>query len=792
MAQKFSAKNLTQSEREQIARGLFTVDNKKGDELHGLCPFHDDTKPSFSYNTKKDVSHCLACDDGDGDLIDLYSHANGLGKREGYKAFCEEFDTTKVGKKKTSKSRKKTTSKPSQPKIIPQTSWNALPPLPPTSANFCKDKFGWSDEVIKKFDLRLTPEKKPGPSPRVAIPVYDDAGHLRNIRLYLPNAKSKDDKVVSWGVGYGSGRLFPTPSLWTDSPQILLCEGEKDTLCALSYGFNAVTQTCGVKSWKKEHTGHFADRDVIICYDADKPGLDNAEKRARELVKVAKSVRIIQWPGFMPYVEKHGEDLTDFFVKHGKSVADFKDLLATAITVSKPAHPEDDEGYKRFFGGKHGRRFMPMLLAEAMMVDIEVVSDPDTEQLYRWNGKYWEDYKISYLRSKALVMLGEEGTSARANDAASIVRDLSTLKYGRKMNDQPDLVCLRNGMFNIQTRKLSPFDRDHYASFMIDIDYDPDNPQPCKRWEKFLDETIECGAVINEVQKFFGYCLTRETRHEKALLLIGPGGDGKSKLLDILQAMVGEENCSAASMGALEDQFYVSMLIDKLVNVSTEVESKAFSSDIFKAIVSGDRICAAFKQKDPFTFRPWCKLAFSSNKFPRIRDNSDGFFRKIMVVEMNQQFVKTGKDDKFLGEKLLAELSGIFAWALDGLNLLQEVGFSEPPALKAALLDYRTSNNPVIGFVNECIDIQNQSDDMVQKNIVYRAYKNYCRDSGYRALGKEHFGKELKHLIPDIRTGRRKVEGREWCYMGIRLIGEALSPPLSSWPDSNKEGKEND
>lgn len=788
----FSAKDLSQSERERIARELFDVDSAKGDQLHGLCPFHDETKPSFGYNTKKDVYNCFSCDAA-GDLIDLWSHRKGLDKKPGYKAFCEEFDNS--GTARTSRKKKKTTSKPSKKpaaktttaKIISETAWNALSPLPPDWIKSCVDKFGWSPEIINRFDLRLTVKKD---EKRIAIPINDDDGHLRNIRLYLPNAAHKDDKVISWGAGYGSGRLFPTPSQWSPGSAIYLCEGEKDTLCALSHGLNAVTQTCGVKSWKKEHTKYFEGLDVIICYDADKPGLDNAEKRGRELVKVAKSVRIIDWPKFMGLVEKHGQDLTDFFVTHKKNVADFKDLLATAFTITKPIEPDDEAGPRRFFGGPRGGKFYPMRLAQEIMDDVEVISDPEKELIYRWNGQFWEKYELAYLRSKALVMLGEEASSARAYDAANIVRDLAVLTHGRKMNDQPEWICLKNGMFNIRTEELVPFNQDFNASFQIGVEYDPhkeDGYNPLD-WFKFLMESIGNGEVIREIQKFFGYCLTRQTRYEKALILLGPGGDGKSTLLDILQAMVGEENCSNISLGTLEDQFYRSCLVDKLVNVSAEIEARAFSSDVFKAIVSGDRISASFKHQTPFDFRPFCKLAFSSNRQPRILDNSDGFFRKVIIVEMKQQFAMKGKADLFLREKLLAELSGIFAWALEGLKLLQDEGFTNPTPIAESLADYRRTNNPVVCFVEDCVEFDTDTWPKRSKAEVYQAYKKYCLGFGYRPQGEVHFGKELHRLLPGLRTGKMSDQSRKNCYVGIFVSDESAPPPPSFGTDHNQGG----
>jgi len=41
-----------------------------GDELLGLCPFHEDTKPSFRVNTKKRVFHCFGCD-AKGNVLDF-------------------------------------------------------------------------------------------------------------------------------------------------------------------------------------------------------------------------------------------------------------------------------------------------------------------------------------------------------------------------------------------------------------------------------------------------------------------------------------------------------------------------------------------------------------------------------------------------------------------------------------------------------------------------------------------------------------------------------------------------
>lgn len=478
------------------------------------------------------------------------------------------------------------------------------------------------------------------------------------------------------------------------------------------------------------------------------------------------------------YPKNHGQDLTDWFQRHGRSVADLNDLLALAVTVEPPQEPEIDPGVLRFF---KGRKFMPALLARAIMADVDIVSDPLTGLVYRWEGRYWEQYDLAHLRSKALVMLQDEGNSAKAADVANMIRDLSTLPMGRRMNDHEDLICLRSGMFNLRTGELSPHDKTYFATYMLPIDFDPRNVPDCVMFKRCLDQWVSDPEAIRELQKFMGYCLTRETRYEKMLILFGPGGDGKSTLMNILRALVGENNCSHIPMGRLEDQFYLSRLVDKLINMSTEIESKAMQSQEIKAIVSGDPIAASFKNQTPFDFVPFCKLVYSTNRLPKMLDNSDGFFRKIMIIRFEGQFVKSGQADIFLKDKLLEELPGIFAWALMGLVMLREEGFRESASMAASIHDYKRINNNVLYFIERHVER-----DLAGKEVkaqVYEEYVKRCKSWNLMPLGEPLFRQEFLKLLRDmniaVRDGKKDVQinslgdtERKNAYVGFSLIDE--------------------
>ncbi|MFH2098326.1 MAG: toprim domain-containing protein, partial [Pseudomonadota bacterium] len=205
-------------------------------------------------------------------------------------------------------------------------------------------------EVIRGLDLRLQtfyPDKRGGLSPcrvpeRVAIPILDPKGNLKNIRLYQPRPKEGEAKILSWGRGFGSARLFPPVPPEQSDEAVILCEGESDTLCALSRGLSAITQTSKTKAWKERDLRHFAGLDVVVAYDADGPGVNYADWAAAALHQVAARVRVLEWPDWMgrledgSWPEKHGQDLTDFFVKHGKDVPEFMELVEGARVWEPP------------------------------------------------------------------------------------------------------------------------------------------------------------------------------------------------------------------------------------------------------------------------------------------------------------------------------------------------------------------------------------------------------------------------------------------------------------------------
>ena len=768
---------------EGIASNLFTVTDKKGDELIGLCPAHEDSNPSFSFNFVKDVCHCFSCGFG-GDLVKLWSHVNGYGDgKEGFKAFCEAFDisdeTYLHGR----------TKKKSEPEPLNDL-FQKFDSLPDFWLKKLENTRGWSPAALAFLQIRLetfyqgkknlVPIKYPD---RVAIPIFDTKGDVRNIRRYCPGTPKLRrngtplPKIMSWAEGYGDARLFPSAP--RKDGVVLLCEGEPDTICAISNGFNAITQTGKPNKWPKDQLKQFKGRDVVIAYDADQAGQSFVKNSAGpSLIKVAKSVKVIEWPDCMGrrddglWPEDHGQDLTDFFVKHKKTANDLQVLIDSA-NVFEPEEMIDPMALEFFDRGVNGRlSFKPRLLADHIMEKYQLLSSPDTGLLYKWNGKYWEEFFDDHLKADAVKMLGKESKQAMVQDAVFQVKVLASIPHGRALNDQEDLVCLQNGMLNIKTLELGPHAPEHYASYQLGVVFNPDSSEKCDRWLEYLNQTIQTPEVIKQVQEFFGYCFYKRTDWAKCLLLLGPGSDGKSVMLNVLQEIIGRENCASISFNEMEDQFLRSSLYQKSVNICGEVGSKIIESTYFKAVTSGDMVNAAFKHKNTFEFKPYCKVLFSGNKMPRVKDTSDGLYRRLLPIQFKKQFLEGDPDtDPNLLDKLKEELSEIFMWALVGLHrLLDNKQFTKSEETDQIMMDYKRLNNPVLCFVEDKCVVD--AGAWQAKEDIFKAYEGYCRDCNNRPYSRENFFRELSAACNTLKMVRRRVDkDRMRLVEGLRLAG---------------------
>ena len=256
------------------------------------------------------------------------------------------------------------------------------------------------------------------------------------------------------------------------------------------------------------------------------------------------------------------------------------------------------------------------------------------------------------------------------------------------------------------------------------------------KWLQFIDEVFKGDDDANEkamlIQEWFGYCLDRSLNLHKALVLYGDGGNGKSVILDVLAAMV--PNHTRLEWHELNEQRNLERLAGSWVNIATEISYKDNTGTTgFKKAVAMETLTANPKYKKPFDFKPYAKFAFATNGLPMVDDVSNGVFRRLMVISLNNSFV--GRENWNLTKELLDEMPGIIQWAITGLNRLHKNrAFTSVPSNVAELQEYRRAVNSMQSFYDESVSMY--EGQTISFSEFYRSYTSYCLETGNRPFAR--------------------------------------------------------
>lgn len=303
--------------------------NSEG-ECSVKCVFHNDNTESLSVNLRTGLWRCFTCASTDnlegGDEYDFYKE---LKKREGLnlrfpqiKAECDAICGPRTEVDRQSRSELRVLShQPVQHRYIDISKieqWRMLLERTPRTKAFLLNQRGLTEETILKFKLGWDLE-------RITIPIPDETGEYCNIRRYS-SGEHGSRKMLSYTdengeAGYGDAMLFPIYNLEYDD--VIVFEGEMDTVLANQLGYHAVTATGGAGTWRDEWTEKFRGKNVAICYDIDRAGQNGARKVAMKLLGVADSVKLIR----LPISDPPDGDFTNYIVDLGHTKEDFDRLL---------------------------------------------------------------------------------------------------------------------------------------------------------------------------------------------------------------------------------------------------------------------------------------------------------------------------------------------------------------------------------------------------------------------------------------------------------------------------------
>ena len=433
---------------------------------------------------------------------------------------------------------------------------------------------------------------------------------------------------------------------------------------------------------------------------------------------------------------------------------DFWDIDSVEFVVWERPDPEAGKVFR-------GKTFIPPRLGKRILTKTRFVNltrSTSTGFLHYYDAGVFR--RGGEARAVKMVedMLGDDFRKSRGDEVAYWLA-IKTMKDPEEANVQADLINVRNGMLDWRTGALLPHDPRYLSTIQIPVAYDP--AAKCPEVEEFLLTTLP-GDCIEMALEFSGYLLIPSTKYQRALMLAGPGSNGKSTYLDLEAELLGKENVAHIPLQELsEHRFKRAELQGKLANIFADLDATALkNSSYFKMVVAGDPIDAERKHQHPFTFRPFSRLIYSANKMPVAYDRSRAYFRRWLIVPFPNRFEGDDADPDILAKMTTpGELSGLLNLAIEGLRRLEARGrFEEPETVTKAMDNYQQIADPLQAFLREkCVcDVPGA---VVGKTELYEAYTKFCHEEGVKYIeGRREFNARLQQEFPEMREKKRRLE----------------------------------
>ena len=458
-------------------------------------------------------------------------------------------------------------------------------------------------------------------------------------------------------------------------------------------------------------------------------------------------------------------------------------LCSTAGPSLEDAGLSDERVNKRTEAGmaKVFRRYICGLDSDSGNDFFKVDEDG---QIFVFNGRYFElmleetmmEIIIEVMERKNVGVVYQTGS-------AKVIRDycLNRLRGDERCRFMPDrrYVCFRNGVFDLETMKLNPFDVKYKTDIVLDFDYLEDARSGL--WDRVLARTVPDENMRETFHQYCGCFLAKRTEYkiEYICFVVGEGQNGKSIICKAVVNMLGPNVASSYSPEQLfkssQMEYHLADVNGKIVNYCDEVSNKDFSGGDFKQFVSG----GAFTGRHPYSRRPTKVdkiplMLCCANKIPPTTDDTEGYFRRFLII-LAPNHIDDRDKDPMLEMKLQAPevKSAIFNWVLEGYRtfIANDGKIDIAGSVKEVVEEMKANSNSLRRWIDTFGYVAAEpksASDPGWKSLKewVQEYIRYCQDWGETPRSRSAVTEQFKKMGA---ASKRRSDGI-WYYLGTKPV----------------------
>ena len=260
----------------------------------------------------------------------------------------------------------------------------------------------------------------------------------------------------------------------------------------------------------------------------------------------------------------------------------------------------------------------------------------------------------SEIKQRILENIEEYVTSGLSKKVTNILETIKLLAFSDPFPIEQDCIHLQNGVYHLPDGSFQ--ESRLFCQNRLPVKYDPKAATP-DRWLTFLHELLD-DADIPTLQEYLGYCLIPSTKGQKMMLIVGKGGEGKSRIGLVLKRLMGDAASNGSVQKVENNRFARADLERRLLMIDDDMDMNALpKTNYIKTIVTAEaKLDLERKGVQSYQRDIYARfLCFGNGALTSLYDHSDGFFRRQLILTTKDKPADR-TDDPFLVEKMCAEL----------------------------------------------------------------------------------------------------------------------------------------
>ena len=406
-----------------------------------------------------------------------------------------------------------------------------------------------------------------------------------------------------------------------------------------------------------------------------------------------------------------------------------------------------------------------------------------------------KQYEMDNMKTISKIIDKLKITSFKKNVIQECKELFHDNKFEEKLNSNRNLLGFNNGIYDLESCTFRAGLPEDYITFSTNnnyYEYEEDDERLIDV-RRFLTEVLPKDNIREYVLTVFGSFVSGKT-YEKFFIFTGKGGNGKSKLIELLENSLGNYSCTLpvtlmtqkrARAEAADPA--VARIVGKRFGCMQEPDKiEEIHVGFMKQLTGGDKLLARALHKDPIEFKPQIKIVMCCNVLPSVSDNDDGTWRRIRVVEFISSFVDEPnpnikyqyKIDVTLGDKIKTD----GPWVEPFIYLILEYykkyklnGIKEPAAVKKYTEEYKSESDLFTQFINEKLVVSETANSSpLRLSDIYFTFQEWYRQT------KGHTSKcpsrnELKNNLNKHFGDKCSEDNKNvWCGIALKEGNELL------------------